>query len=215
MDYVGELTLAPFSLTLEQCLEEAYANRPDLLMARKSVEIAEQDVRIAFSGLYPQVGADVDMTRTGDDPQVNGNDVSNTEFSSWQASVSASWKLFDWGETYYSGRKNQETVRQLQADEADARQQAGFEVKARHLKIGEAAERIQVARKSLESAKEGYRMAVARYQAQVGTNTDVLDAQARLSKAEAALTEALADYEIALSRLYVSMGHKNPALLTQ
>ena len=103
---------------------------------------------------------------------------------------------------------------QLESEEANARQEATFEVKSNHLKIKEAAARISVTRKALEEAREGYRMAVARYQAQVGTNTDVLDAQARVTRSEADLTEALADYQIALSKIFVSMGEKNPSLTT-
>ncbi|MFW6004858.1 MAG: TolC family protein, partial [Desulfonatronovibrionaceae bacterium] len=51
-----------------------------------------------------------------------------------------------------------------------------------------------------------------RYEAQVGTNTDVLDAQAKLSGAEANLIQARADYLKALASLYNSMGEKNISL---
>ena len=56
-------------------------------------------------------------------------------------------------------------------------------------------------------------MAVARYEAQVGTNTDVLDAQSGQTLSEASLNGALAAYEQAVAALYGSMGLKNPGLL--
>ena len=87
-----------------------------------------------------------------------------------------------------------------------------YEVKAQLLKINETRKRIKVAQYGLVQAKEAYRVALARYEAQVGTNTDVLDAQAKLSAAEASLTEAQADYLISLSVLYASMGIANPDL---
>jgi outer membrane protein TolC len=90
----------------------------------------------------------------------------------------------------------------------------GYEVKTYHLNIQDAAKRISVARTGLEAAQEGYRMAVARYQAQVGTNTEVLDAQSRVSTAEFNLTQALSDYQSALADIYVAMGIKNTALAT-
>jgi outer membrane protein TolC len=55
---------------------------------------------------------------------------------------------------------------------------------------------------------------MARYQAQVSTNNEVLNAQSRLSGSEAELIQALADYQVALARLYVAMGVKNPSLKT-
>lgn len=51
-------------------------------------------------------------------------------------------------------------------------------------------------------------MAVARYQAQVGTNTDVLDAQSDLSSAEASLITARGDYMISVASLYNATGSK-------
>jgi outer membrane protein TolC len=55
-------------------------------------------------------------------------------------------------------------------------------------------------------------MALARYQAQVGTNIDVLDAQAQVTQSEADLTQALADYRLAIARIFISMGVQNPDL---
>ncbi len=49
---------------------------------------------------------------------------------------------------------------------------------------------------------------------QVGTNTEVLDAQSRVSTAEFNLTQALSDYQSALADIYVAMGIKNTALAT-
>jgi hypothetical protein len=100
------------------------------------------------------------------------------------------------------------TVKKLQADLAKLRLDVGYEVKTYHLNIQDAAKRISVARTGLEAAQEGYRMAVARYQAQVGTNSDVLDSQYQLTRAEADLTQALADYQIAAANLYVAWARK-------
>ena len=67
--------------------------------------------------------------------------------------------------------------------------------------------------KAVEQAQEAYRVAKARYNEQVGTNFDVLDASSKLTVAEADLTGARADYLTALSQLYVSMGEYRPDLL--
>ncbi len=213
--YEGEFLYSPFTLEIGQLLEQAYANRPDLKLAQKSVEIALEDADIAKSGLFPQVGADLTWYSQGSDPLVHGDKYSRTEFSAWQAGVSARWNVFDWGETYYGWKAAQENAKRLEAEVQSARLEAVYEVKSRYLDIQEGAERIGVARKALESAQESYRMAVARYQAQVGTNTDVLIAQEGLTTAEANLTNARADYQIAVARLFYSIGQKNPALLTQ
>jgi outer membrane protein len=136
----------------------------------------------------------------------------DTEFSEWSVGVSANWTLWEWGKTYYAVKQAKQNVRSLIAEAENTKQEATFDVKSNHLNIRKAAESIKVNRKAVEAAQEGYRMAVARYQAQVGTNTDVLDAQERLTTAEAGLITALADYRIALSKMFVAMGEQNPAL---
>lgn len=55
-------------------------------------------------------------------------------------------------------------------------------------------------------AKENYNQAFKRFKLLVGGITEVLDAQARLTRAEQDLNEAIFDYNISLVRLYYSMG---------
>ncbi|THB66243.1 MAG: TolC family protein [Desulfovibrio sp.] len=212
-DYVGELAYVPFTMSLDDCLVEAYQNRPDMVVMRKGVEIASEDVTIAASGLYPQVSASFDWSSTGNDMAVRGQEYDRTEFSEWSFTLSMAW-TFDFGRTWYSMRQAEGVERQFRADEANLVQEVTYEVTSMHLKIAEAEERIKVAQKGLEQAKEGYRMAVARYQAQVGTNTDVLDAQDNLTSAESNLTTAMADYLIAVAQMYVAMGRANPSLIS-
>lgn len=212
VDYAGTLDYVPFTSGIDDVMKRAYAGRPDLEIAAKSVDIALKDEDIVKSAYYPQVGADFDWSSYGDDMSASGSDLVTTEFSEWSATVSASWTFWEWGKTHYAVKQAKENVKSLLASADNTRQEATFEVKANHLNIRKAAESIKVNRKAVEAAQEGYRMAVARYQAQVGTNTDVLDAQERLTNAEAGLISALADYSIALSKMFVSMGEMNPAL---
>ncbi|WP_238528320.1 TolC family protein [Pseudodesulfovibrio mercurii] len=211
--YVGELKYIPFDLTLKECLIRAYDHRPDLIIGQKSVEMAQKDVTMSESSFYPSVNGHWDYVTRGDDPAVNGNGyISERSGEYWTAGVDATMDIFSWGSDYYDSKKYDEMVKQMEADLENTRLNAGFEVKSAILNLQEAADRISVAKKSVVAAEEAYRMAVARYQAQVGTNTDVLNAQERLSLAEAQLSQALADYGTAVSKLYVAMGEKNLGL---
>ncbi|MGE4264316.1 MAG: TolC family protein [Desulfovibrio sp.] len=211
--YVGELTYQPFNLGLTECLNRAYKARPDILIGVKSVGMAEKDKTIAGSSFYPQVSADYNYYKKGDSASLNeSKNLSNSAREYWTVGANASWTFFQWGSTYNKFKSGGETVNKMRADLENTKLGAGFEVKQYLLNQREAADRISVARKSVEAARESYRMALARYQAQVGTNTDVLDAQAKVSSSEASLSQALSDYQTALSNLYVAMGEKNPPL---
>ncbi len=213
VEYVGELRYFPISLTLQDCLERAAGERPDLRIARQSVMLAEKDKVLAAVPYYPQVGADFNYVRAGEDPMVHGGDYHTP--SQWNAQLGLKWTFFEWGKTYYEEKQADKNVSRLGQEYLNLENEAAFEVKKSFLQIGSAEKRISAARQGLVAAKESYRMAVARYEAQVGTNTDVLDAQAKQTQSEALLNEALSDYGRAVAALYGAMGQKNPELLAQ
>ncbi len=213
VEYTGDLAYIPFIRGLEQCLAAAYGKRPDLRMAEKSVAIAGKNTNIVKSDLYPRVTAEGGWNSQGDSPAVSGSSNMPQDFSQWSVGVTGEWTAFSWGTTYHSVQQSKQTENRMKAEESNLRQEIAYDISSRLLKISEAAKRIKVAQKGLEQAKEAYRMADARYQAQVGIFIDVLDAQSKLSIAEAALTGAQSDYLIALSMLHVAMGEENPALL--
>ena len=212
VEYAGTLGYIPFTRSLDACLTQAYLRRPDLIMAEKSVRIAEKDITKARSGLYPQVSAYGAWGSQGSDPKAAGSSVGPTRYNEWTVGLSAEWPLFEWGKTYFETRQATHQQSRVRAEAENLRQEVGFIIKERTLAMTESAKRIKVAQKAVEQAKEAYRMADARYRQQVGTMTDVLDAQAKLSLAEAALAGARADYAIALSSLYAAIGEESPSL---
>jgi outer membrane protein TolC len=213
VSYVGELRYFPMPLTLEECLERAGRHRPDLRIARQAVMLAEKDKVLAAVPYYPQVGADFNYIRQGEDPLVHGGDYHTP--SQWNAQVGMKWTFFEWGKTYYGEKQAEKNVSRLGQEYLNLENDASFEVKKSFLQIQAAEKRISAARQGLIAAKESYRMAVARYEAQVGTNTDVLDAQSKQTLSEASLHEALSDYERSVAELYGAMGQRNPELLAQ
>jgi outer membrane protein TolC len=211
VEYVGALEYFPLSLTLEDCLQRALQNRPDLRIARQTVMVAEKDVVLAAVPYYPQVGADFNYVREGEDAFVQGGRYHTP--SDWSAQVGMKWTFFEWGKTYFGEKRARKNVSRLAQEYQNLENEASFEVKKNFLQIQEAEKRIAAAKQGLVAAKESYRMAVARYEAQVGTNTDVLNAQAAQTQAEASLNGALSAYERAAAGLFGSMGEKNPGLL--
>ncbi|MBQ7585119.1 MAG: TolC family protein [Desulfovibrionaceae bacterium] len=211
--YSGKLTYVPFKRSLEQCLSSAYQKRPDLYIAYLSVDISRKSQLEVQSGYYPHIEAYWNMTHSGNtlDLQKAGNYGSRS--SVWEVGARATWDVFQWGTTYYADKQAGALVTKMRYALDDLKLNVGYEVKSRFLAVREAEKRIAVSEKAVEQAKEAYNVAQTRYQEQVGTNFDVLDASSNLTIAEADLTAAKADYFVALSQLYVSMGEYHPDLL--
>jgi outer membrane protein len=212
VEYVGDFVFTPFPLSMDTCLERAYRSRPDLLIAEKAVEIAGKDARIIQSAFYPQINAQAMWSTSGDDWSASGSSLRPVRFSEWNIGLYAEWTFFEWGRTWFQVQQARHNQAKIRAEADNLRQEIIFSVQERLLALREAALRIQVAKKAVEQAAEAYRMADARYRSHAGTMTDVLDAQAKLSYAEASLAGAQADYSIALSRICAAMGLINPNL---
>lgn len=210
--FTGALDPVPFALDLVACLENAYRQRPDVRMASLATEIAGKKRTQVQADFYPQVSAQLGWSTQGDTFAASGGKGLDTRYSQWAVGATASWDLFSWGTTQYADTQARHDQLRLRSMEEDLRQEVGFEVKSRLLAARNAEKRIVVASKAVTQAREAWDMAVARYQSQLGTNIDVLDAQAKLSLEEANLTTAKADYLSALASLYAGMGEIHPDL---
>ncbi len=215
VQYVGSLQHIPFIGTFEQCLEKANRQRPDVLMAQKSVIIAEKDKTVAISKFLPGLSANASWSTTGDDWSASGSTERPTNYSSWSVGLTASLSLFESGSDYFKVQTAGHNISRLRADSSNLLQDVIYEVQSRLLELDNAQKRILVARKGVDQASEAYRVAAARYKSQVGTSIDVLDAQAKLTAAEVSLTGAQADYLSALAAIYAAIGEENPSLQAQ
>lgn len=210
--YVGRLGHVPFRRSLEQCLEAAYRQRPDLLVAAKAVEMAAKDRRMVQSDYYPQIEAYYNINQTGNTPDLQRRGGEGSRSATWEVGARAVWNVFQWGVTYYADQQAGWVVTRLRHEEEDLKLNVGYDIKSKLLAVHEAEKRIAVAEKGVAQAREAYDAALARYQEQVGTNFDVLDASANLTRAQASLTGARADYLTALAQIYVAMGEYHPDL---
>lgn len=211
--YAGQLAPVPFRRNLEQCLEMAYRQRPDLDVAAKAVAMARKDQRVVQSDYYPKVEAYYNISGTGNTPDLREAGNRGSRGTTWEVGAKASWDIFQWGTTYYADQQAGHLVTRMRHEEEDLKLNVGYDVKSKLLALREAEKRISVGERGLAQAREAYRVALASYQEQVGTNFDVLDASSKLTAAEATLTSAKADYLVALSQMYVSMGEFHPDLL--
>lgn len=212
LEYVGVLTPVPFHLSLENCLDRAYRQRPDLGIAALAVSIAGKDVRIAQSGYYPQISAYSISTAVGDNLGLKHVHTDGYHTGRWEVGVQGTWNVFEWGQTFYADQQARFIESQMRADEASLKLNVGFDIKSKLLNVRDAEKIIAVAKKGMERATEAFKQAQARYRAQVGTNFDVLDASANLAAAETSLAAAQAGYLTAVSALYAAMGELKPDL---
>ncbi len=213
--YTGTLKEVGFRYTLEQCLELAYRQRPDLYVAQKAVEIARKSQKEVQSDYYPQIEGYYSMTQSGNTPGMQRSGENGSHVTNWEVGAQATWNVFEWGTTYYADKQAGWQVTKMRYEQENLKLEVGYDIKSKYLAVQEARKRIAVAQNSVAQATEAYNVALARYHEHVGTNFDVLDASANLTSAQSSLTGAKADYLTALSQIYVAMGEYHPDLLRE
>ena len=213
--YTGTLKEVGFRYTLEQCLELAYRQRPDLYVAQKAVEIARKSQKEVQSDYYPQIEGYYSMTQSGNTPGMQRSGENGSHVTNWEVGAQATWNVFEWGTTYYADKQAGWQVTKMRYEQENLKLEVGYDIKSKYLAVQEARKRIAVAQNSVAQATEAYNVALAHYHEHVGTNFDVLDASANLTSAQSSLTGAKADYLTALSQIYVAMGEYHPDLLRE
>ena len=198
----------PFAKPLAGCIAAALENRPEIRSTALRLEQAKSQVKLARSEYYPNVGLVGNYARYGDTPGVAGSPYRDQE--SWYVMAVANWNFWEWGKT--KNRVDAGLSRENQAADilTNIREQIALEVKNAWLLLHEAKKQVHVANKATEQAEENFRINTERYREQVGTSTDVIDAQTLLTKARSDHDNALGDYSISRAKLERAMGVAAP-----
>ena len=193
-----------FEKPLDACIAAALENRPEIRSYALRLEQAKSLVTLARSEYYPNVGVVGNYERYGDTPGVAGSPYRDQE--NWYVMAVANWNFWEWGKT--KNRVDAGLSRENQAADilTNIRDQITLEVKNAFLLLHEAEKQVQVSKKAIEQAEENFRINTERYREQVGTSTDVIDAQTLLTKVRSDHDNALGDYSISRARLERAMG---------
>ena len=206
LSVVDILKYKPSVLRLEESLEEALRQRPEIKSAGLKVSQAKEDVKIAKSGFFPALNLAGNYNRFSEELGLNGDYTSER----WTIQALVTITLGDWGKTGYKVGENRVKVTQAEDSRVQLIEGIILEVKQDYLNMLTAERNIGVAEKSIEQAEENLRMNEERYRYQVATATDVLDAVVLLAQARVNYYSALSDFNIARARLERAMGRMYP-----
>jgi len=206
LNIVDILEYKPSTLRLEDSLEEALRQRPEIKNAGLQVEQAKESVKIARSGFFPTINLAGNYGRTEDQYYLHGDLYSER----WTLQALATLTIFDWGNTAYKVGESKVKVTQAEDSKTQLIEGIILEVKQDYLNLQTAEKNIEVSEKAIEQAEENLRMNEERYKYQVATATDVLDAVTLLAQARVNYYSALSDFNVAKARLDRAMGKMYP-----
>lgn len=195
------LQYVPYDNDMAYCLAYSEQHRPELKQAEYAVDSAEAALVVARSGHIPKVYANASNNWGG-----NGSDWPGDDDENWSVGVTASMNVFDSGVTWSKIHAAQENLAKAKESQRQIKDNVELEVRTDYLNLREAEKRITTTQVAVASAEEDYHIAVVRYQAGVGTNIDVMDAQEALTQAKTNYYQALYNYNTSKAALNTSMG---------
>lgn len=200
LDTQGELSVEPMEWTLEDAYAHAKEHRADLERARLDIQVGELSETTAASATLPQVN--LNLVHKLDSPDLNyrENDASVT------ATLVMNWTAWNWGQTSQEVASAKAVTAKNQITYDDQLQSILLETRKAFLNARESVMRVDILKKSLQQAEENYRVNQIRYQEQLGTATDVLNAMDLLTSTRNTYTSALASYLSSLAALELAAG---------
>jgi outer membrane protein TolC len=169
----------------------ALAKRFELKQLELGAAAALHHERAALFALLPELDAEGGYIRL--DGQVFA--PANQEF----IGVRASWAVWDWGVRWHARQAARAQADAAAIEIEGGRRQVRVEVASRRAVVESAVSAVEVARETIASAEEAYRITEAQVKAGTATTTDLLDAQSALTQARLNLTRAR--YQEAMARV--------------
>ena len=177
---------------------KAYENRPELKAARLVVRVKEQELKKAQRSYGPAFNAFASSDWD--------SDVSSDFEQSYMVGVMAEVNVFDGFRSRGAVAQARADYEAARADEQKAANNLKLDLKQAFLGVQDAWERLDVTRKSLESAEEALRITQEQYQQGAADLTLLLTAQVGRTAMRTRNVAAQYDYLIALSNLKRAKG---------
>ncbi|MEN6586530.1 MAG: TolC family protein [Sulfuricella sp.] len=202
LDVGPQVTPAPLPGKIEELREQALTDSPGLNAMRNQLQAAQANVKVAKSGLYPQLGL---MARQDWNDKNAGLNA-----SSYTVGGMMSWNVFDGGTVRGAVDRAAAGKAELAARLQQAESGVAFQVADAWRKSDEAERRVALRELAVTHAEEALGLVEKRYNNGVTTITELLAARAQLDNARADVVAAKYDLAIQRAGLRLAVGKLEP-----
>jgi len=169
-------------------------NNYEILKLSKEVKEADEQIKIAKSGFYPQLNARYSYGYEWGDWSQGGD-------TDWVAGIAVDFNVWDWGKTRADVKQAKAYKDELQSYENLLSQQIGLELESARLKYVSTSKRFEIAKASFEQAKRSLDLFESRYRDALVTSVELLDAQKAFSQAQVNYALSMLDMRLAIAEI--------------
>lgn len=186
-------------LTLEECIETALNNHPDLAAAAGRIESRQASVGQAAAGTRPEVSVGSSYTRSD-------NTVVDNSSGAYSTNVKASQTLFDWGRNDLGIKSAKTELDATTADYLAARDTVISNVRAAYYGLNLAVREFEIAQTRYRNYERRLEWAKSYYQVGTKAKIEVTKAEADLASSKLTLVRSESSTEQFRSQLASAMG---------
>lgn len=190
-----------WNLTLEESIVRALRYRVELKQQLSQRKASQQQRRAAIAAQLPQLAAFLNYNLLDLQTDQPGEFVTKGFATGYSLGLRLQWTFFDGGITSARIAQQNANIQLAEIQFAQTAEQVRFDVEQAYFNLQSNLQSVQLASTALERARDALRIARLRFQAGVGTQLDVLNAETNLTRAEGNLLNAILGYNRALASL--------------
>lgn len=198
------LRYSPIDANLEEFLNEAYRNSPEMRLKILGVDLEKWAIEFAKSEWYPNINATANYFNRSN----NMNNWFNYRHNDWSIGIGGTVSIFDGMSTLAKVKEAKARYSQAFLSKENIIEQIAVNVRRGCLDLKEALAIILSQKDSLAEAKDALSISYVGYDNGVMINLDVIDAQVSLSQVEKNLAGGIYDYLMAIAFLDKVMGRE-------
>jgi outer membrane protein TolC len=170
-------------LSIEELVERALADRPDLLAQAAEIRAADSAIRVAKAEYGPRMSFSGAAAQTSLWPTASYGQLGAANKPTWSAAFDIEWRIFDGGARKHRLMEAESRRREAGDDMTDKQDHATREVWSSYIAFRTAIRKEQAAVALLESANASYSANLDAYQYGVKNLVDVVTAEKQLALA--------------------------------
>ncbi|MGB5244850.1 MAG: TolC family protein [Lutimonas sp.] len=178
----------------EQDVIEMSSSRKDLLAIEQNLEAQEQMLKSSQYQFVPKASALAHY-------EWNDNNFMGFDASNYLVGLQLSWDIFDGGKTLGKVHREKAMLEKNEIYKQNYLAQSELELNKAYRQMNDARDAVEISKLAVEQSKESYRIVSNRFSQGLEKTSDLLYAETQLQKQELNYSQALFNYNYALSYL--------------
>jgi outer membrane protein len=195
------------TLSIDELVDRALADRPDLLAQAAAIRATDSEIRSAKAEYGPRITFSGSAAQTSLWPTANFGQLGSASKLTWSATFQIEWRIFDGGARKHQLTAAESKQREAQNEMTDKRDNATREVWSAYIAFRTAIRKQQAAVALLESANTSYSASLDAYRYGVRNLVDVLTAEKQLALARLSIVAARSELFLQAVNLEFATGN--------